>query len=56
MLSIVTINKNNSKGLLRTINSLKKVQTRDFQWIFIDANSDDGSIEIANKFLKKLYK
>ena len=50
MLSIVTINKNNSKGLLRTINSLKKVQTRDFQWIFIDANSDDGSIEIANKF------
>jgi glycosyltransferase involved in cell wall biosynthesis len=50
MLSIVTINKDNQAGLHKTIESLKKIDDRSFQWICIDSASKDGSIELANQF------
>lgn len=50
MLSIVTINKDNRAGLQKTIDSLRNVQVRDFQWICIDSASTDGSAELANQF------
>jgi glycosyltransferase involved in cell wall biosynthesis len=50
MLSIVTINKDNRAGLQKTIDSLRNLQVRDFQWICIDSASTDGSAELANQF------
>ena len=50
MLSIVTINKDNRAGLQKTIDSLKQLSGRDYQWVCIDSVSTDGSIEVATQF------
>ena len=50
MLSIITINKDNRAGLQKTIDSLRNLQARDFQWICIDSASTDGSVELVNQF------
>lgn len=50
MLSIVTINKDNRVGLQKTIDSLKSLYARDYQWVCIDSASTDGSVELANQF------
>ena len=50
MLSIVTINKDNQAGLYKTIESLKKIDDRRFQWLCIDSASKDGSVDLANQF------
>jgi glycosyltransferase involved in cell wall biosynthesis len=50
MLSIITINKDNRAGLQKTIDSLRNLQVRDFQWICIDSASADGSAKLANQF------
>ena len=50
MLSIITINKDNRVCLQKTIDSLRNLQVRDFQWICIDSASTDGSAELANQF------
>ena len=46
MINIITINKNNKNGLLRTINSILEQINVDFKWTIIDGNSTDGSKEI----------
>ena len=48
-LSIITINYNNKKGLLKTINSIKEQSFIDFEWIIIDGGSTDGSVEIIRE-------
>ena len=50
MLSIITINKNNALGLEKTIASLSCLTERNFQWICIDAASNDDSMEVAKRF------
>lgn len=50
MLSIITINKDNRVGLQKTINSLKQLSERPFQWVYIDSVSSDGSVELADQF------
>lgn len=50
MLSIITINKDNCKGLQKTIESLRNLDGRQYQWICIDSASSDGSVELANQF------
>jgi len=45
-LSIVTINLNNVSGLRDTLNSIKKQDFNDFEWIVIDGGSTDGSKEL----------
>lgn len=50
MLSIVTINKDNQVGLNKTLESLKQLGDCDFQWVCIDSDSKDGSLELANKY------
>jgi glycosyltransferase involved in cell wall biosynthesis len=50
MLSIVTINRDNRKGLQKTINSLQSLGERNYQWVCIDSVSTDGSVELANQF------
>lgn len=48
-LSIITINYNNVEGLRRTIDSVLCQTWRDFEWIFIDGGSTDGSKELIEK-------
>ena len=48
-LSIITINKDNSQGLLRTIKSVSEQTFLDFEFIIIDGASTDGSVEIIKQ-------
>ena len=49
-ISVVTINFNNDKGLERTIDSVKKqINKSYFEYIIIDGNSNDNSIDEINK-------
>jgi len=48
-LSIITINKNNTIGLEKTIQSVITQTFKDFEYIVIDGNSTDESVEIIKK-------
>ena len=50
MLSIITINKDNSAGLRKTIESLQHLDHKQFQWVCIDSVSTDGSVQLAQEF------
>lgn len=54
-LSIITINLNNSQGLLRTIESVLVQSYADYEYIIIDGGSVDDSVEIINKYSQKLF-
>jgi glycosyltransferase involved in cell wall biosynthesis len=49
-LSIITVNLNNAKGLLKTIESVISQSNKDFEFIVIDGASSDGSAEIVNQY------
>ena len=49
-LSIITINYNNASGLQKTIQSVVQQDCSDVEYIIIDGNSDDGSIDIIKKY------
>ena len=49
-LSIITINWNNAEGLKKTIESVVLQKNLDFEYIVIDAESTDGSIEIIKQY------
>jgi glycosyltransferase involved in cell wall biosynthesis len=49
-LTIVTINFNNVSGLKKTMNSVLSQSSLDFEYIVIDGNSNDGSIELIKQF------
>jgi len=53
MLSIITINKDNCSGLAKTIASLRAVTKRDFQWVYIDGQSADDSVLLAQEFAQQ---
>jgi putative colanic acid biosynthesis glycosyltransferase len=44
-LSIVTVSRNNLRGLQKTYHSLQDQSFRNFEWIVIDGASQDGSCE-----------
>ena len=48
-LSIITINYNNRDGLSRTIDSIIRQTCKEFEWIVIDGDSTDGSIELIRQ-------
>ena len=52
--SVITINFNNSKGLLSTIKSVIGQTSHDFEYIVIDGGSDDGSLEIIKEYADKI--
>ena len=52
LLSIITINYNNSRGLQKTIDSVISQTFRDFEWIIIDGGSSDGSRELIEQNAK----
>jgi glycosyltransferase involved in cell wall biosynthesis len=49
-LSIITINKNNADGLKKTIQSVINQTFQKIEYIVIDGNSTDNSLEIINEF------
>ncbi|MBJ6119794.1 glycosyltransferase [Pontibacter sp. BT310] len=49
-LSIITINYNNKKGLLKTVKSVIKQEFNDCEYIIIDGGSTDGSIDIIKEY------
>jgi glycosyltransferase involved in cell wall biosynthesis len=53
-LSIITINKDNASGLEKTIQSVISQTYSDFEYIIIDGNSTDGSVEILKKYDAKI--
>ena len=54
LISIVTINLNNLKGLQRSIESFEKYRNNTLiEFIFIDGQSNDGSLEVAERFYSK---
>lgn len=46
LLSIITINYNNENGLAKTVQSIINQSCKDFEYIVIDGNSNDGSKNI----------
>ncbi|PQJ32178.1 hypothetical protein BST92_09685 [Nonlabens arenilitoris] len=48
-ISIVTINYNDVSGLERTIKSVQKQTSKDFEHIIIDGGSNDASKELIEK-------
>lgn len=56
ILSIITINFNNSNGLLKTIKSINFQKNQNFEYIIIDNESNDGSLEHIQGFKRTNYK
>ncbi len=53
-LSIITINYNDATGLERTMASVLEQSYTDFEYIVIDGDSDDGSVDAVKKHEDKL--
>ncbi len=54
LLSIITINKNNGRGLKKTIESVISQTYKEVEYIVIDGNSDDDSKKIIESFKSKI--
>lgn len=54
-LSIITINKNNAGGLEETILSVICQEFTDYEYIVIDGNSTDNSVEIIKKYADRIH-
>ncbi|WP_293297022.1 glycosyltransferase family 2 protein [Pedobacter sp. UBA4863] len=50
LLSIITINYNNAKGLQKTIESVVNQSFKDYEYIIIDGGSNDGSKDIIHTY------
>ncbi len=53
-ISIITINYNNAEGLEKTIKSVIEQSYSNFEYIVIDGNSTDGSVDIIKKYADKI--
>ena len=53
-LSIITINYNNAEGLRKTIESVFSQTYHDFEYIVIDGNSTDESVEVIKDYFNRL--
>lgn len=54
LISVITINYNNSAGLERTVKSVSDQTYRAFEYIVIDGNSADGSRDVIEKYSDKI--
>ncbi len=50
ILSIITINKNNAEGLLKTIESVVEQTFNDFEYLIVDGESSDLSLQTIKRF------
>ena len=48
-ISIITVVKNSSKTIEKTIQSLLSQKYKNVEYLVIDGNSTDGTLEILNK-------
>lgn len=55
LISIITINYNNASGLKKTIDSVCAQSFQDFEFIVIDGNSNDNSLDIIKQNNKINY-
>jgi glycosyltransferase involved in cell wall biosynthesis len=53
-LSIITINRNNAVDFEKTIQSVVSQTFDDFEYIIIDGNSSDGSVDVIKKYAEKI--
>ena len=53
MLSIITINRNNAVGLEKTMKSVCSQTQKDFEYVVIDGDSSDGSVDIVHQFSRE---
>lgn len=53
-LSIITVNLNNKNGLQKTMESILTQSCKDFEWIVIDGNSTDGSVELIKSHAENI--
>lgn len=53
-LSIITVNRNNTNGLRKTIESVVSQTFTDFEYIIIDGASTDGSMEIIKEYADRI--
>jgi len=53
-LSIITVNKKNAAGLEKTIKSVICQTFADFEFIIIDGNSSDNSVEVIERYKDKI--
>jgi glycosyltransferase involved in cell wall biosynthesis len=53
-LSIITVNKNNARGLQKTIQSVMAQNFSGFEFIIIDGASTDGSVDIIKKYAGRI--
>lgn len=49
-LTIITINRNNALGLEKTLQSVASQTFQEFEYVIIDGNSTDGSVEVVKKY------
>lgn len=54
IITIVTVNRNNAAGLERTIQSVLKQTYLDIEYIVIDGNSNDASVEVIKSYESKI--
>ncbi len=54
LLSIITINLNNLRGLNNTLESVLAQTSDKFEWIVIDGGSTDGSVELIKENLGRV--
>lgn len=48
-ISIITVNYNNKEGLIRTIESIRAQTSKLFEYIVVDGNSKDGSVNVISE-------
>ncbi len=52
-LTVITVNLNNRKGLVKTVESVLNQSFRDFEYIIVDGGSHDGSYEFIREIAEK---
>lgn len=50
ILSIITINRNNADGLKKTMRSVLSQTRIDFEYVVVDGDSTDGSVEVIKQY------
>ena len=49
LITIITVVKNDKKNILKTIKSVLKQNFNKFEYIIVDGNSNDGTLDILKK-------
>lgn len=53
-ISVITVCRNIASKIVRTLESISNQTFKDFEWIVVDGNSDDGTYEIILKYASRI--